>query len=256
MSSQDFMPSAAYLDVYRSLPALRLFVSYGQNRWQSSVNTLPNMTLNFDFSTPTGSGVWTSLGTDEDNVYINLNGTTDYVNVGPSRNYNPNLIDTWIDPNIRGMTLGTWFKPDSAPRNEHLFGRRVTPSWLCYEFRRDTAGNLTLAISTNGTSFHKLHATTGGPTTDTKWYFVVAQISQAEMRIFVNGEWWSTTSGIPSTIFQTTGASLILGARQLAISSYTSFLDGRMANSFLTASYLPKNMVETLWHVTRKGFRI
>ncbi len=250
------IPSAAYLDAFRSLPVLRGFWSLGQNRWQGSINTIPNMTLNFDFATPTGSGDWISLGTQEDNVYINLNGSTDFVSIGPSKNYNPNLIDSWVGPGLRGMTIGGWIRPDTtASSSEYLMARRDAATNLCFGFYRNAAGNMTFDISTNGTSFHKSLATTGGPASAVSWYFMVAQISQTEMRIFINGEWWSTTSGLPSTIYQTTGVALTLGARQNGAGS-AFHLDGRLSSCFLTGSYLPTNMVETLWHVTRKGFRL
>ena len=253
----NFVPSAAYMDTFRSLPALRLFVPFSQNFWASSLNYTVNMTLDGVRPQMYGSGWFSSLGTEEDNVYMNFDGSTDYCYVGRGVQYNPNLIDGWVHSDIRGMTLGCWFRPDAAPSGTgQLISRRQSPNDLCYELRRDASGNIAFGISTSGTSWYKILTTSGGPTTDVQWYFVIAQIKQTEMRIFINGEWWSTTSGIPSTIFQSGTSATLLAARQLGVSTTSGHLDGRLSNCFLTASYLPKGLVENLWHITREGFRL
>jgi hypothetical protein len=117
-----------------------------------------------------------------------------------------------------------------------------------YALFKDAANNLTFIISDDGTNEYSI-ADGAANYDDSKWFFVVGRFDpNDELALFVNGTWYTDTTGIQAAIYDSTEAF------EFGRKNRTDYLDGRMCDSFLCACAVPDVFIEAMYAHTKSMF--
>lgn len=149
--------------------------------------------------------------------------------------------EAWIDPAIRGLTLGCWVNVTTGPvTTEGLitrWGGATIKSYLLYFV---SGGALRFGVSVDGTASTLVQS---GVLTVGQWFFVAGRfIPSTEIAIFVNGVKVVNTTSVPATLFA--GTSVFELGRYLSNNAF--ILHGKMRDAFLCQAVLADAQIENL----------
>ncbi len=185
-----------------------------------------------------------------------FNGTSHYLVQPATINNNQDLgilgTESYVYSARRGLTLGCWFYPtivDATAR--HLVGKfTTTGNQRSYVLRIISTNKLAFSLSADGTS--TLTTVTSDVTISTnQWYFAVGQFTPStEMRLFLNGTWYSNTTSIPASIFDST-AKFTVGAGN---DGTNNFFGGDIRNVFVCAGQFSQSVIEDYYNNVKSFF--
>lgn len=178
--------------------------------------------------------------------YAEFDGSGDSLSTANANDLDISGTETFYDN--KGLTMGGWFWNDGAGATGGLMGKWTESGNQRSYLLLTLSDTFRFAISGNGTANTQFsHSSTFSTGT---WYFVVGKFEPSVMMsVFMNGEKASTTTSIPSSIFN--------GTSDFEIGSYnalTQDLDGRATLCFLCAYALPDNLIFNLFEQSRLLF--
>lgn len=184
--------------------------------------------------------------------YIQLNGSTDYLSHFDTAIYDIVGTESYIDPSLRGLTVGGWFRPDIAPTsNQGLITKHTSTgdqrSYLLYAAAL-TPAQYTFQVSSDGTA---------GPNSPddggilAEWAFVVGRfIPSTSVDVFVNGRKSTNSTSIPASLYNSS-TPFMVGS----FGGATQF-DGRASLCFVCAAALPDSVLDNLYQTSRILFGV
>lgn len=175
-------------------------------------------------------------------IYVDLNGTTQWMERASEAALN-------ITSNL---TLGGWFWLDTIPSNVALISKLGAAGNYAYELFHQSGNGFGFQASSNGTALASV--TVGAPTTAGAWRHVVARYTPStELALFVDGTKYTNTTSIPASLYGSSTANFLIGARGDAAARIP--LDGRACMCFLCAAALPDSLIQGLNRATKLFFQ-
>lgn len=190
--------------------------------------------------------------------YLKFDGSNDYLSRADEAGLDILGTETHILSAFRGLTLGGWFLAanGSLPpaSTKGLMAKYLTTgNQRSYRLHIASASSSpTFVISVDGTATTSV--TSSRTLAEEIWYFIVGRFDPStSLDIFVSGTWNNNVAAIPASIFNST--------EELNISAYSTGLaasrfNGSVSHCFLCAAYLPDEVVETLYEITRGMFGV
>lgn len=173
--------------------------------------------------------------------YISLDGSSgDYFTAGSF----PACLgtETWVDPTIRGLTVGCWLYMESAAAvSSGIISKYGGGTDRGYALIHTTAPDVfRLAISQNGSVVITVDV---AAVPVGNWVFVAARFSPgAEIAVFSNGAKGTNTASIYTSLFASSQAFEV--GRFLADNTRT--LDGRLRDIFVCQAALSDDLIEEI----------
>jgi hypothetical protein len=229
------------LGIYLALPGLRgLWAGTvdGSGNWIDLAGHARNLSYNGDPILK-----YHSAG----GVYWDLDGIGDFLHMPDTGDMDISGTETFIDPDIRGLTIGGWFLSDTSPAEMvGLFGKYAAAgNQRSYSLHIAAPNQFAFGVSGDGTS-STFHSVTSAPFSPFTWYFLVGRFRpSAELALFTNNIKTTNTSNIPAKI-NSGAASLVVGA----LSGGANLLKGCAALCFLCGAALPDNLILQLYDET------
>lgn len=178
--------------------------------------------------------------------YIELDGVGDYLSRVDEAGLDITGTESFVHPDIQGLTFGGWYWFDNALGNlETLISKWAGVGQYAYRLIRVAAsGFIRLQLSGDGTAVD-VATSTIAPDVDT-WFFAVGRFEPStELAVFLNYTKYTNTVGIPASVFNS-NADLQIGASLAA-----GRLTGRASINFLCAAYLSDTIIRTIFQSTR-----
>lgn len=176
-------------------------------------------------------------------------GSGSYIQCSPVGNYLAGSIsaqavtgtETWIEPAIRGVTVGAWIRADSSPVSlGGLLGRWSGTPQKSFSLLWASADTVSFLVSGDGLVSITV---VGSVQPLVTWLFIVGRFTPStEVALFVNDVKVTNTTSIPAALFG--GTSVFEVGRVNANNS--NVLAGRFRDAFLTASALTDVEIENL----------
>ncbi len=143
--------------------------------------------------------------------YITLDGVGDYLSRADETALRVLGTESILDAGIRGLTLITWCWWDNTGAFEYLMSKDGGVGQYAYWLRKLAAETMQFQLSTDGTNV--VTVGTGADTFDNAvWHFIAGVYYPSnEVRLMVDGNWYSNTTGIPASIFNSTADFVIAG---------------------------------------------
>jgi len=227
------MLSQAQVDTFVQLPGLRGYWPMSAVNSSGAAVDLGNASVNL---LRQGSPLFSYDG----NAYIQLGVANDYLSTSLS-DLNITGTEAWIDPSIRGLTIGGWFWVDDAT---------VDPRGLISKFGASPQYGFSLTwtevnqprfmISGNGTTVALVNYSVRLVST---WYFIVGRFTPStEVAIFVNDDKVINTTTIP--------ASINVSTQSFEVGRYfnnnDNIVEGRARDVFVCTAALPDSLIEKI----------
>jgi hypothetical protein len=159
--------------------------------------------------------------------------------------------ESYIASAARGLTMGCWCWFDNAATAlEFLLSKWGAVGQRSYLLRRSATGFGQFVITNDGSIQETVPAST---TIDVAtWVFMAGRFTpSAELKIWVNNNSWTNTSGISASIFNS-NAAFTLGASSVP----DSYLGGRLSMCFLCATALSDAIIGQLYEQSRVAYGV
>lgn len=127
-------------------------------------------------------------GTYLDQPYVSLDGVDDYLMIADGTEVDIIGTETYIDPAIRGLTIGGWFNVGSLPASRGgLFSKYNTSgSQRGYGLNINPDDKVAMWISDDGASYETVESVSA--VTLSRWLFIVGRFVPGSLvSLFVNG---------------------------------------------------------------------
>lgn len=179
--------------------------------------------------------------------YCAFDGSGDYQTRADEPDLHVAGNETYFATDVRGLTLGGWFRQNTLTGSQGLLGRFVASGNQRAYMLHSNAGVITLTISSNGTATED-HA---GATVGTgEWFWATgAWKPSTEGVVTVNGDRGVLTSSAVATLFGAT-APFRIGDRGDSL----AFLNGDATLCFLCGQYLTQRRIDRLYALSRIFF--
>ncbi len=147
-------------------------------------------------------------------------------------------LETYIDPTIRGLTVGCWFSLDVLPAvSDGIISKDGIVANRGYALRAKSDNTIDFFISGNGAA---LTIVAGAVVNTAQWYFLVGRfIPSTEVAIFVDGEKNVNTTAIP--------VSINISTQNFEIGRFfndnTRVVSGKIRDAFICASALEDDII-------------
>lgn len=174
------------------------------------------------------------------NSYVQMGVANDFLQ-GSTSAQSISGTETWIDPAIRGLTVGCWLNLGTLPPTDRgLVTRWYTPPNRSYALYLVSAGVCIFGVSSNGTLFQ--YAQSAGIATG-QWTFLVGRFTPStEVAVFVNGVKVTNTTSIPAATFTAT-ATFEVGRTN---ANNANIVHGKIRDGFLCQTALTDVQIENL----------
>ncbi len=119
-------------------------------------------------------------------------------------------------------------------------------AYLLYKF---TDNKIYFGVSSNGTTMVSINDDNDN-FEEEQWLFIVGRYTPgAELALFINGNWYKETAGIPAFLFDS--------AQDFEIGRYSggNYLNGKVAHAFVCAYSVPDRFIEAMYAHTRALFK-
>ena len=243
-------------DLYLGMPGLRVFCPFtGLTAGGSAAADYSGLNHNLSkFGNPQYKMVNDLV------MYSDLDGSGDYFSIADHADLDLTGGELWMDPDLRGITIGGYFRFDSALPGTGIFpvlwgkhndsGVDYRSYWLGYN---GTAGTFQFNVSLSGTSGSTVNVqSTETPALNT-WYFISGQFDPgASMRIQVNELEDINTTSIPATAYSGAG-DVLAGVRNGGGPDYHN---GGIALLFIAGSLISDDAIGDLFEETRDLFEV
>lgn len=142
------------------------------------------------------------FGYDGSNAYAQCGVGNDYLQ-GSTSAQTITGLETWIEPTLRGLTLGGWFNIDSLPVSASGFITKDGGSpQRSYSLVLFSTGDASFNVSGNGLTVQSVNLATGSILV---WRFIAARFTPStEIAVFVDGTKVVNTTSIPASLFVST----------------------------------------------------
>ena len=182
-----------------------------------------------------------------------LDGAADFFTRADEAGLDITGTESYIVATRRGLTLGGWFNfTNVAGATEHMMGKwDQAGNQRSYSLRRNAAGNIVFAISTDGTAVVEI-ASTDMPAQAT-WFWAAGRFDAAtqELDVWVNDAVDNLAVGVPASIHIGT-ADLVLGGRHGGL----SLMAGMFSMPVLCAASLPDAIEGQTYQQSRAMFGV
>jgi len=151
----------------------------------------------------------------------------------------------------RGLTMGAWLRTaDFSGTNMDIAGKfSIVSNRRSYVLRINTANKPTFIVSSSGTD---TVAVTGDALSTQTWYFMVGKFDPStELRLFVNGQWYSQTGSVPSRLYTTNPARFTVGASDEGTGKF--FL-GHIQSVFVCNMLVPDVDIEDYYNSVKSWY--
>ena len=190
------------------------------------------------------SGDMLEVGTNpvgyDGHPYRTTGGGTNYLKYDPG--WFLSGIEAYIDPTIRGFTIGGWFNINTLPAaNAGLISKDAPTPERGYRIQLSSAGvDFLFGMSGNGTSVS--NATLLNPGLG-QWIFAVGRFTPStEVALFVNGAKSVNTTAIPASAFNS--------SQNFEVGRYNNdndrIFDGRLRDVFVCRAALDDETIEEI----------
>lgn len=174
------------------------------------------------------------------NSFRQLGGGTNFLQVF-STVYDLSGTESFVDPAIRGITVGGWFEVDVLPS---LFSGIISKDGASpqrgYALQFSPTGDVAFTVSGNGTTTSDVTLT--GPPIN-QWRFVVGRyIPSVEVAVIVDGVKVTNSTSIPSSCWASTQAFEI----GRFFNDNNRVLDAKCRDVFICRSALSDELIEQL----------
>jgi hypothetical protein len=175
--------------------------------------------------------------------YCDFDGTGDYLSRADETDLDISGTETIYGSNIRGLTIGGWFRNDGAGATDGLIGK-----W------NDTGNQRSYLLLTIGDAFRFALSSNGSTSaqvdsfdyTPGVWYFVIGRSNPAASEMTISVDDLSGTIAGPTSIFSST-ADFQIGAYNAG----TQNLTGDASLCFLSGMCLSNQIVNMLFQQSR-----
>lgn len=154
-------------------------------------------------------------------------------------------LETWIDPTLRGLTVGGWFMVDALPAVAGgLISKSAETPDRGYALIVTSTPQYIFLVSGNGAAAFQAISPTS---TISVWRFVVGRfIPSTEVAIFVDGDKTIFTAAIPASL-NVSAQAFELG-RYFALDAYIAH--AKMRDVFVCAAALSDTLIEEVRKAT------
>lgn len=148
-------------------------------------------------------------------------------------------LETFIEPALRGLTVGCWFKVETMPVvGDGVISKSDATPDVGYALAVKDNGETQFFISQNGTA---LSLVLSSPAAIGQWRFLVGRFTpSAEVAVFVDGVKTVNTTSI--------GSSINVSSQNFEVGRYlddnTRILHGETRDVFVCAAALSDNLIE------------
>lgn len=184
--------------------------------------------------------------------YCQYDGTGDYHDIADAASGNAFDVlgtESYIEVAERGLTLGTWVKPEETGTGEALMAKFGAVGNQSYRIQLTVPDQLIFQISDDGTAVAT--ATSVAIPTFNVWYYVVGRFRPGVfVDIFVNGVEVNVATAMVS-IFNST-ANFTIGARQAGADPF----QGRLSMMWVCAAQLSDSIIQNCFHQMRNMYNV
>lgn len=179
------------------------------------------------------------FGYDGD-AYVQCGVGSDYL-AGSTSAQTVTGLEAWIDPNIRGLTVGCWVKVGASPAaNAGLVTKWGLSTTRSYQLAWRADNSVLFGVTAAGTTATLVLSDVSGIGV---WTYIVGRFTPStELAVFVNQAKSVNTTSIPSSIF--TGTSIFEIARVGATAP--GILEAKFRDAFLCQAILTDAEIESL----------
>ncbi len=174
------------------------------------------------------------------NAYAHLGGGTNYF-WSPTASLAPTGVEAWVEPSIRGMTIGCWFALDASPSTAAgILTKDGNAPQRGYSIWSSSGNVPAFNVSGTGGSSIGVNGSTFSLST---WTFLVGRfIPSTEIAIFTNGDKTVNTAAIPASLF---GSSQAFELGRLFGNS-ANIVTGRIRDAFVCSAALSDQLIEEI----------
>jgi len=174
------------------------------------------------------------------NAFVQCGVATDFLQ-GSTSAQDVTGVETWIDPSIRGLTVGCWVKVDATPG---VVGGLVTiygvATQRSFALFWNSSNQVVFGVSGDGTVVTNVNSS---PSAVDVWAFVVGRFTpSAEVAVIVNGTKTATTISVPASAFNSTQPFEI----GRISNNNSQILEAKWRDAFICASILSDAQIEDL----------
>lgn len=189
--------------------------------------------------------------------YIRFDGTGDFLSRADEAGLDILGTETYVAAGHRGLTLGGWFRPESATVADSLISKWGAAGQRSYilQLRGDVAGDpIEFIMSDDGTNVSNVQSSNGF-TTNT-WYFMAARfnpsppVANEELTVWLNST--RTVAATARAAIFNSNAALYIGSDVGVGNLYT----GRASLCFLCAAALADATVWAIYQHTKALFKV
>jgi hypothetical protein len=149
------------------------------------------------------------------------------------------------------LTLGcwVWFDEESTDNETGIISKWVE-SWSqrSYVLYKNASNEIVFSVSHTGADSFSV-SNSGVGYAENQWFYVVGRFTpQSELKLFVNGWWFSNTTSIPVDIYNSSSAF------EIGRYNASNYLDGRVAQAFLCAYSVPDRFVCSMYSHSKALF--
>ncbi len=182
--------------------------------------------------------------------FIQLDGTGDYLSRSDETDLDVLGTESLIALTRRGLTTIDWVWFDALGSLEYFMSKSGGVGQYAYWLRKNPTDNIQFQISVDGTNVTTIGGV--GSYSNGAWHCVAGVFYPGvEMHLMVDGNWYSNTTSIPASIFNS-NADFVLGG----ISGGSGLLTGRKGLSSLHFAALNDEIVERIFQWERALFGV
>ena len=177
------------------------------------------------------------------------NGTATYLTIGTdAETYDIIGNETYIDD--PGLTVGAWWKFDSAIKVEGLMDKEAGVPNISWSMAKTNTGTIQFSVSGDGTAV--VNALSSNAIDITSWHLIIGRYDPgAELVVFMDGvKGTPVVAAIPATLYDSS-AYLEIGN---SVSGFTQTDYKLVSRAFICASRLSDAMCQAIWHHTRATY--
>lgn len=189
-------------------------------------------------------------------AYCEYDGTGDYHSIPDNARYDIIGNETYINSEVRGLTIGGWFRPTETGTLERLVCKWTAVAGnRAYTLNYTVSDTFQFTISGDGTNTFTIISAAVTPINN--WYCVFGRFLSTipELNIYVGqaSGWTADTNavGIPATIFNS-NANFVVGADSGGINPF----QGRISHLALSVEAIAEGILKTFFNQTRAAFGI
>jgi len=159
-------------------------------------------------------------------------------------------LQLYMDPTLRGLTLGGWFYFNNAPGALEYLMARWNPGVLqAYRLTRLAVGTIQGSVDDGGGA---VNVTTTATVAETFWTWIAFRFDPSNtLDIFVNRVKTTLAVGVPATI-QSTALDFTIGADHLGANPF----DGRTSMNFVCVAVIPDVTINALFDTSRAAYNV